>query len=320
MSKIATITLNPAIDLTVRADHFQTNTVNRGQEMQLDAGGKGVNVASFLADYGHASAVTGFLGRDNAAIFEQLFAQKRIEDAFIRLPGQTRTGIKVIDEAQQQTTDINMPGLQPSASEIEQLHTRIQQLAKTCDWFVLAGHLPPGVPITFYATVIEQLKQQGKNIVLDSSQAALRAGVQVGPTIIKPNIDELQQLVERPLHDELSIEQGARQLLRDTTQLVVVSMGEHGAMFVDQHTTLIAEPLAVNVKSTVGAGDAMVAGLIAGLSEGLPLTECARLATAFSAGTITRIGPHLPAQHILREYAQQVQVRTLQPTFGVVGE
>ncbi|GHO82133.1 1-phosphofructokinase [Dictyobacter formicarum] len=313
MSKIATITLNPAIDLTVRVDHFQPATVNRGQEMQLDAGGKGVNVASFLADYGHATAVTGFLGRDNATIFEQLFRQKQIEDAFIRLPGQTRTGIKVIDEARRQTTDINMPGLQPSAADVEQLTARIEQLAATCDWFVLAGHLPPGLPTNFYATTIERLKTLGKNIVLDSSQAALRAGAQAGPTILKPNIDELQQLVERPLEDELSIEQGARQLLQDTVRLVVVSMGEHGALFVDQHTTLVAQPLAVSVKSTVGAGDAMVAGLIAGLNEGLPLAECARLATAFSAGTITRIGPHLPDRHTLQQYASQVQIRTLQP-------
>src|SRR5215471_13025014 len=100
--KIATVTLNPAIDQTVRVDHFQTNTVNRGQMMQFDAGGKGVNVASFLADYGHATAVTGFLGQENADVFEQLFARKRIEDHFVRIPGSTRIGVKIVDEANQQ--------------------------------------------------------------------------------------------------------------------------------------------------------------------------------------------------------------------------
>ena len=80
--KIATVTLNPAIDQTVRADGFRLNMVNRGQAMQFDAGGKGVNVASFLADYGHATAVTGFLGQENTELFEQLFAHKRIEDHF----------------------------------------------------------------------------------------------------------------------------------------------------------------------------------------------------------------------------------------------
>src|SRR5437764_10284888 len=103
--KVATVTLNPAIDQTVRVDGFQTNTVNRGITMQFDAGGKGVNVASFLADYGHSTAVTGFLGQENAAIFEQLFARKQIDDRFVRIPGSTRIGLKIVDEAKQQTTD-----------------------------------------------------------------------------------------------------------------------------------------------------------------------------------------------------------------------
>src|SRR5438477_11391870 len=107
--KIATVTLNPAIDQTVRADGFRPNMVNRAQAMQFDAGGKGVNVASFLADAGYEVTVTGLLGQDNADIFEQLFADKRIDDRFVRIPGRTRIGVKIVDEAGQQTTDINKP-------------------------------------------------------------------------------------------------------------------------------------------------------------------------------------------------------------------
>ena len=155
--KIATVTLNPAIDQTVRADGFRLNTVNRGQAMQFDAGGKGVNVASFLADYGHATAVTGFLGQENPELFEQLFAHKRIEDHFVRIPAHTRTGVKIVDEANQQTTDINMPGLQPSPEAISALLETIERLAASCDWFALSGNLPPGAPTTIYATIITQL-------------------------------------------------------------------------------------------------------------------------------------------------------------------
>jgi 1-phosphofructokinase len=151
--RIATVTLNPAIDQTVRADGFRTNTVNRGQAMQFDAGGKGVNVASFLADYGYATAVTGFLGQENAQIFEQLFAHKRIEDHFVRIPGSTRIGVKIVDEANRQTTDINMPGLQPSAEAISALLETMEQLATSCDWFALSGNLPPGAPTTSMAGV-----------------------------------------------------------------------------------------------------------------------------------------------------------------------
>ena len=309
--RIATVTLNPAIDMTVRVDGFQTNTVNRGQTMQFDAGGKGVNVASFLADYDHSTAVTGFLGQENADIFEKLFANKRIDDRFVRIPGRTRIGVKIVDEANQQTTDINMPGLLPTTEAMNTLLETIDGLAASYDWFALSGNLPPGAPATIYATIIAQLKRHGKQVVLDTSGEALREGVRAGPTIVKPNVDELHQLTGQSLPDEAAIEQAARQLLDDDIRLVVISMGERGALFVDAATTLIAIPPPVLVKSTVGAGDAMVAGLIAGQVQGLSLPDCARLATAFSLGTITRAGHNLPASETLQAYVQQVSIHTL---------
>ena len=307
--RIATVTLNPAIDMTVRVDGFQTNTVNRGQTMHFDAGGKGVNVASFLADYGQATAVTGFLGQENADLFEQLFARKRIDDQFVRIAGRTRIGVKIVDEAKQQTTDINMPGLHPPPEAMNTLLETIERLAASYDWFALSGNLPPGAPATIYATIISQLKRHGKQVVLDTSGEALREGARAGPTIVKPNVDELHQLTGQALADEAAIEQAARQLLGDI-QLVVISMGERGALFVDAATTLMATPPQVQVKSTVGAGDAMVAGLIAGQIQGVSLPDCARLATAFSLGTITRLGSELPAPETLQMYSDQVSIHT----------
>lgn len=309
--RIATVTLNPAIDQTVRVDHFRPNTVNYAQTMQFAAGGKGVNVASVLADIGYDVTVTGFLGQENVAIFEQFFASKHIDDQFVRIPGQTRIGVKIVDEANQQTTDINMPGLPPSAEAMDALFETMERLAAACDWFVLAGTLPAKAPATTYARLITQLKGHGKKVVLDTSRDALREGVLAGPTIVKPNIDELRQLTGQSLTDEVALEQAARQLLDSEIRLVVISMGERGAMFVDATTALIAVPPPVKVKSTVGAGDAMVAGLVAGQVRGLSLSDCARLATAFSLGAITRTGQNLPTPEALQEYSQQVSVQTM---------
>jgi 1-phosphofructokinase len=308
--RIATVTLTPALDQTVRVDNFRTNTVNYGQEMQFSAGGKGVNVASFLADAGFSTTVTGFLGQDNADIFEQAFADKQIEDQFVRIPGRTRIGVKIVDEVRQQTTDINMRGLTPPPQAMDALHLKIKQLADYCDWFVLSGRLPPGVPTATYAILINQLKTYGKPVVLDTSNEALREGIQAGPTIVKPNVDELRQLTGQELTNNDAIEQAARQLLHKGIQLIIVSMGERGAMFMDQTSTLIAVPPPVQVKSTVGAGDAMVAGFVAGQIQGLNLADCARLATAFSLGAITRTGSSLPARETLQAYSQQVTVYT----------
>jgi 1-phosphofructokinase len=306
--KIATVTLNPAIDQTVSVNDFQVNTVNRGQGMRFDAGGKGVNVASYLADYGLNVAATGFLGEENTLIFEQLFAAKGIEDYFVRIPGSTRTGVKIVDEANQQTTDINMPGQSPSPEAIHLLFESIERLSATCEWFVLSGNLPPDTPEDIYSSLIELLKSNHKQVILDTSREALIQGIQAAPDIVKPNIDELEQLVGHPISGAAAIEQAARQLLDGGIELVVVSMGAEGAIFVNGKTSLIARPPSVTVKSTVGAGDAMVAGILSARIRGLSLPESARLATAFSVGAITRVGAHLPEAELLESYARQVEI------------
>ncbi|MFC6667817.1 PfkB family carbohydrate kinase [Deinococcus radiopugnans] len=108
---VVTLTLNPALDLTVQADGWRRGQVNSAQAYQQDAGGKGVNVASFLADWGLSVTVTGLLGAGNPEAFEALFQAKHMHDAFVRVPGLTRVGIKLADGAAQETTDINLPGL-----------------------------------------------------------------------------------------------------------------------------------------------------------------------------------------------------------------
>ncbi len=309
--RIATLTLNPAIDQTLKIDNFRPGRVNRVQSMQSEASGKGVNVASFLVDYGYAVSVAGYLGEDNSAIFEQFFASKQIDDRFVRIPGSTRTNVKVVDEANQQTTDINMPGLRPPPEALDALTNTVTQLAPSCDWFVLSGSLPPDIPSEIYSTLINQLKQQGKQTLLDTSGDALRAGIRANPTIIKPNLEELQQLTGQTLEGEGEILRAARQLLNEDLRLVVVSMAKEGALFVEQASALLATPPAISVKKTFGAGDAMVAGLIAAQLQNLNLADTARLATAFSLAAITRLDYHLPDPTTVERHLHQVSIRIL---------
>jgi len=308
---IVTVTLNPAIDQTILVNNFEPNEVNRVQSMQLDAGGKGVNVASFLADFGLSVTVTGFLGLKNATIFEEHFHAKGIDDRFIYLPGYTRTNIKIMDNARQQTTDINNAGEAPAIGALIELDNILSELADSKDWFVLSGNLPPGVPADIYARLIASLKAHGKKVVLDTSRDALTEGLKSAPTIAKPNIDELRQLTGQDLNDISQVKSAARQLISHGIELVVVSMGKDGALFVDENFAFMAVPPSVTVKTTVGAGDAMVAGLVAGKSQGMSLEECARLATSFSLGAITSVGAHLPEAAVLKAYAEQVQIHYL---------
>ena len=310
-AKIATVTLNPAVDRTVSIPNFKAGKVNRVEWEQSDAGGKGVNVASVLADYGFSLAVTGFLGAENSYIFEQLFDRKKIEDRFVRIAGRTRSGIKVIDEVNQETTDLNFPGQAPTEGDVAQLFQIVEELAVDCHWFVLAGSIPAGLNPNIYGELVKLIKRQGRAVALDTSGEALRQALPATPTLVKPNIDELQELVGRPLETQAAVIRAAQSWLGQGMQTVVVSMGAQGAIFVEAGEVVLAQPPKVTVKSTVGAGDAMVSGTVAGKVQGLALAECARLATAFSVSAISQVGSGLPSLETIENFKSQVNLKRL---------
>ncbi len=282
-----TITLNPAIDRTITIANFEAGKVNRVQGEYLNAGGKGVNVASSLADAGHKVAVTGFLGRENATVFERLFARKRISDHFVRLEGETRVGIKITDPVLKETTDINFPGAEPLPSDLAALRSAVDQI--DAEWFVIAGSLPPGVETTIYRDLTQSLKTRGQKVALDTSGETLNHAIEALPAFIKPNIHELEGLVGRALPSREAVVAAARELVARGIEMVVVSMGEQGACFIGAEGVIFATPPAIEVRSTVGAGDAMVAGVLSAKLRGLPLADVARLSTAFSVRAIGKL-------------------------------
>ena len=307
--KIATITLNPAIDRTVSVPNFKIGKVNRVVHEQANAGGKGVNVASNLADYGFAVTVTGFLGTENSHIFEQLFARKQIEDRFVRIEGSTRIGIKIIDEVYEETTDINFPGQTPSDQDVSQLFDVVAALTTECEWFVLSGSIPIGAPEDIYQKLIKVIRAGGRSVALDTSGRALKLALRAAPTLIKPNLDELRELTGNQIKTEAMVIEAARQLLDQGIETVVVSLGEQGAIYVEVNHVVQAIPPKVTVKSTVGAGDAMVSGTVAGKIKGLSLEECARLATAFSISAISQVGSGLPSLEAIEDFKDQVEIK-----------
>jgi 1-phosphofructokinase len=308
-TRIATVSLNPAVDQTALVPNFAAGAVNRVEHEQSDAGGKGVNVASFLAQFGLPVAVTGILGEDNIEPFVRLFAEKGIVDRFVRLPGHTRVNVKIVDERQDRVTDINFPGLAVDDGALARLNAAIDALAGDTDWFVLSGSVPAGVPDTVYADLVTSLKKRGKTVVLDTSGPPFAAAVPAGPDVVKPNIEELRELVGGGLANHGEIVGAARQLIDRGIGLVAVSMGAEGALFVERDAAVLAVPPAITVKSTVGAGDAMVAGIVTGTLRGLDLADRARLATAFSLGALGEIGPRLPPLPVVESFMQRVRIQ-----------
>ena len=309
-AKVITVTLNPAVDQTVDISGFRAGEVNRVTASRLDAGGKGINVASFLADLGVPVLATGFLGDENAAIFERLFLSKAITDRFLRLAGSTRVGVKIVDSESHQTTDINFPGLTPGSGEMRQLLSQVRSWAEPGYWFVLSGSIPPGLSPEIYSQLIEEIRGRGGRVALDTSGEPLHRAIALAPDVVKPNLAELEELMGRRLDGVQAVRDAARYLVEKGVGLVVVSMGAQGAAFVNKETALLARPPQVEVKSSVGAGDAMVSGIVYAQVQQFELPATARLATALGAYAVTRIGAGVDLAQV-HEYEKQVQVEVL---------
>ncbi|MDR6774348.1 1-phosphofructokinase [Azospirillum sp. BE72] len=306
---VVTVTLNPAIDQTITVEALKPGSVHRAKAVRHNAGGKGVNVASCLADWGTPVIATGLLGSGNSAPFEAMFQAKGIADAFLRLPGETRVNIKIADLAANDTTDINLPGLSADAGALGRVRETVLGLLEPGTPVLLAGSLPDGLPADAYAGLTADFTAAGARVVLDSSGAPLTAALaSTGalPHCIKPNRHELEDWAGRALPTDADLLEAARGLQRRGVAVVVVSLGADGALFVSGERALHGRLPPVTALSTVGAGDAMVAGLIAAFQMNGGLEDVARLSVAFAAAKLGCFGPNLPDPATVRSLAAQV--------------
>ncbi len=310
--RIAAVSLNSAVDQTVTTPRFTVDAVNRVEAVQSDAGGKGVNVASFLAHFGHQVLITGLLGRDNEALFVEHFKAAGLADDCVRLPGSTRTNVKIVDPDLDTVTDLNYPGIKAGAADLAAVAARLRAaMAHGLDWVGLCGSLPAGLDAGAYAELAAIAHEGGAKVALDTSGAPLAQAIAAKPDIIKPNIAELGDLLGRELQGVGEVVPAARELVAGGIGLVAVSMGGDGAVLVTATEAIWAKPPKATIASTVGAGDAMVAGLIHSATKGLSLAETGALATAFSLGALGEIGPRLPAIARIEDFARAVTVTAL---------
>lgn len=229
MARILTITLNPALDLTVRLRQLELGAVNRSEAVLTQAAGKGLNVAQVLADLGHRLTVSGFLGEDNQPPFTAMFQRRGFADAFVRVPGETRSNIKLAERGGR-VSDLNGPG--PEADERAQaaLFERLDRLAGEHELAVVAGSLPRGVEPEWLGELLRRLRRLGLKVAFDSSGAALREGVKAAPWMIKPNVEELADLCSAPMDDLAAQRQAAERLRQDGVGQVVISQAPRGQL------------------------------------------------------------------------------------------
>jgi len=312
---IATVTLNPALDKTMAISGFAVGRTNRASIEQIDAGGKGINVAKAARQLGCPVVALGFLAGANGRWVADALAAQGIPCDFVWVPGETRVNLKIKDPLTGTETEINEPGFQVGAEHVQALMRRVEEQAGQCSVMVFSGSLPPGVPPEIYAEFIRIARNRGAQTILDAAGAALKHGIAAGPDLIKPNRAEAEEVLETKIDGEAGLVDAARRFLALGARVVVLSLGADGALAVSQRERWRAYSPPVTASSSIGAGDAMVAALAFAMTRGLALPDALRLATAAGAATVATNGSATELGSI-EEYSKGVTLHSIGETAG----
>ena len=308
---IATVTLNPATDMTMSIPGFAVGRTNRGQVERVDPGGKGINVAKAVRQLGCPVVALGFQAGSGGQAIAGALAERDIQVDFLEIPGETRVNLKIKDPVTGSETEINQLGFHVDAEHLDRLAQKIEDYARRCTVMIYSGSLPPGTPIDIYARFIRIARKAGAQTVLDTSGAALKSGLAAGPEWIKPNRAEAEELLATRLTGEAELADAARRLLTAGAGQVVLSLGAEGALAASADQLWRAYPPAIQVRSSIGAGDAMVAALAYAILNQLPLAEALRLAVAAGAATTAMSGSSVAGLQTIWELLPKVLIEAI---------
>lgn len=317
---IISVTMNVAIDRTVAVPNFQLGRRHRSVETRTAPGGKGINVARALRLLGRPVIATGLVGGSNGDRVVKQLAQESLLTDFIRIAEETRFNLAVIDPTSGLQTEINERGPVVAPEELERFVERLRYLAGGATLCVLAGSLPQGVEVDFYARVVTTMKELGIPVLLDTEGAPMLAGMRAGPDMVTPNALETEELVGREFEagDEVAgvleelVELGPAEAAITLPAGCVAIVGEGSSR---RLVEVSIEPL--DPVSTVGSGDAFLAGYAAALHDGRSPEDCLAYAVACGAESTQ----HLGAGRIDRARAESlldaVEVRRIEASAGV---
>lgn len=305
---IITVTFNPAVDKTALSPGLSVGRVNRLSSIRLDAGGKGINASKVIDRLGGQSVAMGFVGGTSGAFVERSLKEMGLSADFVAVKGETRTNLKLVDPQNKTYTDLNEPGPEIGTDAVAELEARLLSRVRPGDIILLAGSVPVGVPDSIYAQWAQKLKAAGALVAVDLDGERLRGVIARQPWLIKPNDEELRQLLGLPDIKIPTLAAAAKTLCRSGVTIVVVSMGARGALFADTNGVFLANGPAVAVKSTVGAGDTVTAAMLIAHERGLDLSQAARLAVGAATAKVTREGSSPPERDAIEYYARQVTV------------
>jgi 6-phosphofructokinase 2 len=289
MSLIVTITFSPCIDKSTSVPSLVPEKKLQCAAPKLEPGGGGINVARALKKLGSEAIAIFPSGGYTGKFFNHLLEKENIPSVIIETSNETRENIIVLDESTNNQYRFGMPGTKLMKNEWGRCLKAVEEI-KNADFIIASGSLPPGVPLNIYAELAKMAKRNNSKFIVDTSGEALKDAADEGVYLLKPNMGELGSLIgkkELQLYEVKDIAKGI--IAKGKCEVMVVSMGAAGAMLVTRDIAEIITPPAIIRKSTVGAGDSMIAGIVFYLSQGKSLTKAVQYGVA--CGTAATLNP-----------------------------
>lgn len=300
---ILCINANAAIDKTVIVPGFHLNAIFRPQQVMAFPGGKGINAARGVKTLGGDPLVTGWVGGDAGKFIERGLHGEGIQTDFIHCDFESRTCLSILDPENGSLTEIYEKGESVPTRQIEAFRSRFRANLHRFQAVTFSGSLPPGVPSTFYAEMLQAARQAGVPAMLDSSGEPLRQGLELGrPTLVKPNLLEFQSLIGRDLSGLEEYARAAQETACLYDTLVVLSLGAEGAIAANAKSVALVRPPDITIRSAVGSGDCLLAGVTLGLVRGLSVPDALRQGVAAGTANALTVG----AGHFNREDFERV--------------
>ena len=305
---ITTIYLNPCFDKTVNVENLQTGQVNRIRDTRVDLGGKGINVAVVASRLGLDVQCIGIMGENGSTELTAMMDREGLKHRFMTVPGHVRTNMKVYSLDGQGVTELNEPGSPLNQEILEQFTAIAEEATRDSNMIVMTGSLPPGCPEGTYRNLMKAL--EGKKCILDTEGRELEMAAKGGhPFLIKPNLREMEATLGIELRTMRAIRDAALLFIRLGVQHSVVSMGAMGAMYISAEKTLFAPALRVETKSTVGAGDAMIGGMLLGYEVEKDMAKAFRYGIAAGAASVMTEGTQLIVRSDFEKLLDQVRIQ-----------
>lgn len=307
---IYTLTLNPAVDRELTVPEITFDTVLRASEFRVDFGGKGFNVSRLLQQMGIASTAVGFLGGRAGELLQDGLRTLGILTDFVWIPGETRTNVSIVTPARARYIKVNEKGPLIGPDKQQELLGKVETLTHPGDWWVLAGSLPPGIAGDFYARIIHIINQRQAHAVLDTSGEALRLGCIEKPYLVKPNLDEARELIGRALeiggNFPVEVVAVAAKIRELGAQNAIISLGKTGALLQTEQGTWLAHSPNIQEMNPIGAGDALVGGVVWALIQNYPLKETLKWGVASGAAAASLGGTEVGSRHHIEALLKQV--------------